>query len=77
MPWIWDVGYTVLLVALLIAFMGHMLFGDFEYTMNTLPASISGLHPFPTAIAACIVASRTKLIMPCVEMKCLTEMHQK
>ena len=44
MPWILDVGYTVLLVALLTAFMGHILFGDFEYTMNTLPASISGLR---------------------------------
>ena len=45
MPWILDVGYTVLLVALLVAFMGHLLFGDFEYTMNTFPASISGLQP--------------------------------
>ena len=43
MPWILDVGYTVLLVALLMAFMGHILFGDFEYTMKNLPASISGL----------------------------------
>ena len=44
MPWILDVGYTVLLVALLVAFTGHILFGDFEYTMNTLPASISGWY---------------------------------
>lgn len=44
MPWILDVGYTVLLVALLVAFMGHLLFGDFEVTMKTLSASISGLH---------------------------------
>lgn len=43
MPWILDVGYTVLLVAVLLAFMGHLLFGDFEHTMQTLPASISGL----------------------------------
>ena len=53
MPWILDVGYTVLLVALLVAFMGHLLFGDFEYTMNTFPASISGLLWF--------VFTRTKL----------------
>ena len=46
MPWILDVGYTVLLVALLVAFMGHLLFGDFEHTMNTFPASISGLLRF-------------------------------
>ena len=41
-PWILDMGYTVLLVALLLAFMGQLLFGDFEHTMNTFPASISG-----------------------------------
>ena len=45
-PWILDVGYTVLLVALLLAFMGHILFGNFEPTMNTVSASVSGsLHP--------------------------------
>ena len=43
MPWILDVGYTLLVVALLVAFMGHILFGDFEYTVKDLPASISGL----------------------------------
>jgi len=36
------VGYTVLAVSILIAVMGHILFGDFEVTMTTLPASISG-----------------------------------
>ena len=60
-------GFTVLLVALLIAFMGHMLFGDFEYTMSTLPASISGLQPFPTAIAA-LTAHCIKLIRTCTEL---------
>ena len=37
-----DVGYTVMCVALLLAVMGHVLFGDFEVTMITLPDSISG-----------------------------------
>jgi len=32
----------VLAVSILIAVMGHILFGDFESTMATLPASISG-----------------------------------
>ena len=39
-----DVGYTVMWVALMMAVMGHMLFGDFEVTMTTLPDSISGEH---------------------------------
>ncbi len=42
MPWILDVGYTVMCVALMLAVMGHILFGDFEVTMVTLPDSISG-----------------------------------
>ena len=42
MPWILDVGYTVLLVAILVAFTGHILFGDFEHTMTTLSGSLSG-----------------------------------
>jgi len=42
LPWILDVGYTVLAVSILIAVMGHILFGDFESTMTTLPDSISG-----------------------------------
>ncbi|KAL0024407.1 hypothetical protein WJX79_011128 [Trebouxia sp. C0005] len=42
MPWILDVGYTVMCVALMLAAMGHILFGDFEVTMVTLPDSISG-----------------------------------
>ncbi|DBA80580.1 TPA: hypothetical protein ACH3X1_007841 [Trebouxia sp. C0004] len=42
MPWILDVGYTVMFVALMLAMMGHILFGDFEVTMFTLPDSISG-----------------------------------
>ena len=41
-PWILDVGYTVMAVALLIAVMGHILFGDFESTMTNIPDSISG-----------------------------------
>jgi hypothetical protein len=46
MPWILDVGYTVMCVALMLAVMGHILFGDFEVTMVTLPDSISGRwHP--------------------------------
>ncbi len=46
MPWILDVGYTVMCVALMLAVMGHFLFGDFEVTMVTLPDSISGRwHP--------------------------------
>ena len=43
-PWIVDVGYTVMWVALMLAVMGHVLFGDFEVTMTTLPDSISGEH---------------------------------
>ncbi len=43
-PWIVDVGYTVMCVALMLAVMGHVLFGDFEVTMTTLPDSISGEH---------------------------------
>ena len=42
LPWILDVGYTILAVALLVAMLGHLLFGDFESTMTTLPDSISG-----------------------------------
>ncbi|KAL0024068.1 hypothetical protein WJX79_002467 [Trebouxia sp. C0005] len=42
LPWILDVGYTVLAVSILVAVMGHILFGDFEVTMTTLPDSISG-----------------------------------
>ena len=54
LPWILDVGYTVLLVALLVAFMGHLLFGDFEYTMNTVSASITGLlSQLPRAWPCC------------------------
>ncbi|KAL0020782.1 hypothetical protein WJX79_001465 [Trebouxia sp. C0005] len=41
-PWIVDVGYTVMCVALMLAVMGHVLFGDFEVTMTTLLDSISG-----------------------------------
>jgi len=43
-PWIVDVGYTIMWVALMLAVMGHVLFGDFEVTMATLPDSISGEH---------------------------------
>ena len=39
-----DAGYTVMWVALMLAVMGHVLFGDFEVTMTTLPDSISGEH---------------------------------
>jgi len=42
LPWIVDVGYTVLAVAVMIAVMGHILFGDFESTMISIPDSISG-----------------------------------
>ena len=42
LPWILDVGFTILAVAVLIAFMGHILFGDFEVTMATLSSSIAG-----------------------------------
>ena len=59
LPWILDVGYTVLLVALLVAFMGHLLFGDFEYTMNTVSASITGL------------LSQLPGAWPCCEQPCL------
>ena len=41
-PWILDVGYTVMCVSLMLAVMGHILFGDFEVTMITLPDSITG-----------------------------------
>ena len=41
-PWIVDVGYTVMCVALMLAVMGHVLFGDFEVTMVTMSDSISG-----------------------------------
>ena len=58
MPWILDVGYTVLLVALLVAFMGHLLFGDFEYTMRSLPASISGLQPAAFMFDEVIITGR-------------------
>ena len=53
MPWILDVGYTVLLVALLVAFMGHLLFGDFEVTMNTVSSSVTGLHPMASVLLYC------------------------
>ena len=43
LPWILDVGYTILAVALLVAFMGHILFGEFEATMTSLPSSIAGM----------------------------------
>lgn len=47
-PWILDVGYTVMCVAIMLAVMGHILFGDFEITMITIPDSISGEHmPLP------------------------------
>lgn len=39
-----DVGYTVMCVALMLAVMGHVLFGDFEVTMVTVSDSISGGH---------------------------------
>ena len=42
LPWILDVGYTIMAVALLIAATGHVLFGDFETTMTTLPQAIAG-----------------------------------
>ena len=42
LPWILDVGYTVMFVAIMLAIMGHVLFGDFEVTMNSLPTSVSG-----------------------------------
>ena len=41
-PWIVDTGYTVMCVALMLAVMGHVLFGDFEVTMITLSDSVSG-----------------------------------
>ena len=41
-PWILDVGYTVMCVSLMLAMMGHILFGDFEVTMITLLDSITG-----------------------------------
>ena len=47
LPWILDVGYTILAVALLVAFTGHILFGDFEVTMATLARSIAGMSPPP------------------------------
>ena len=44
LPWIVDVGYTVMCVALMLALMGHVLFGDFEATMVTMSDSVSGGH---------------------------------
>lgn len=44
LPWMLDVGYSVMCVALMLAMMGHVLFGVFEVTMTTLPDSISGEH---------------------------------
>ncbi len=60
-PWIVDVGYTVMCVALMLAVMGHVLFGDFEVTMTTLPDSISGEHiqpPNPLTPAGKILCKR-------------------
>lgn len=59
MPWILDVGYTVMCVALMLAVMGHILFGDFEVTMVTLPDSISGKwHPLrPSCLNAHLLHS--------------------
>lgn len=42
LPWFLDIGFTIMAVAVLIAVMGHILFGDFEVTMATLSSSISG-----------------------------------
>ena len=42
LPWILDVGYTVIFVAIMLAIMGHVLFGEFEVTMKSLAASVSG-----------------------------------
>ena len=53
MPWILDVGYTVMCVALMLAAMGHILFGDFEVTMFTLPESISG-RKAPSTPPSCL-----------------------
>ena len=53
MPWILDVGYTVMCVALMLAVMGHILFGDFEVTMFTLPESISG-RKAPSTPPSCL-----------------------
>ncbi len=44
LPWILDVGYTIMCVAIMLALMGHILFGDFEITMVTIGNSISGVH---------------------------------
>lgn len=46
LPWVLDVGFTILAVAVLIAVMGHILFGDFEVTMATLSSSIAGMACF-------------------------------
>ena len=42
LPWILDVGYTLMFVAIMLAVMGHILFGDFEVTMNSLASSVAG-----------------------------------
>ena len=67
-----DVGYTVMCVALLLAVMGHVLFGDFEVTMITLPDSISGwctahvkllmITHFATRTRACECACKCLLL---------------
>ena len=53
LPWFLDIGVTMLIFAVLIAVMGHILFGDFEVTMVTLSSSVSGAPC--TAPATCPV----------------------
>ena len=57
LPWILDVGFTILAVAVLIAVMGHILFGDFEVTMATLSSSIAGTF--------CILSNHS---LPCLHL---------
>ncbi len=66
-PWILDIGYTIMCVAIMLAVMGHILFGDFEITMTTIPDSISGEHSTLPGTGCC---SAWILIEPNTLLKC-------
>ena len=55
-------GYTVMCVALMLAVMGHVLFGDFSVTMTTLTDSISGEYT-PDTPAGITYPAQAMLLM--------------
>ena len=63
-------GYTVMCVALMLAVMGHVLFGDFSVTMTTLTDSISGEYPSDTFVVITYSAQAMlfMLLMPCCKL---------